>query len=136
MDNGISGSTAGAGNEPPVFEEEFQALAEMIGFDMPEVMVDLLDTYVEESAGLVGTLLTLGRTDPGSPEVMRAARSLKSSSASIGALPLSVLCADMESHLRGLLDDLNMERQIVLIESEYERVRADLAIRRENLLNT
>lgn len=117
MDSGTRDPRNSADDPPPVYEDEFQALAEMIGYDMPEVMVDLLDTYMEESATLLESIRTLGRTDPESQVVMRAAHSLKSSSASIGAMPLSALCADMESYLRGSGDDLDMEAQIVAIEA-------------------
>ncbi|MEX1019448.1 MAG: Hpt domain-containing protein [Litorilinea sp.] len=119
-----------------MYETEFQALVEMIGYDMPEVIVDLLDTYLEESAGLVEVIRTEGRTDLSSQSLMRAAHSLKSSSASVGAMPLSVLCGDLENHLRGIGDAIDVEAQIVRIDNEYGRVSQDLAVRRETLLNT
>lgn len=136
MESGMRKSSESAGDPPPIYEEEFEALAEMIGFDMPEVMVDLLDTYIEESNGLVETIRTLGRTDLGSQALLRAAHSLKSSSASVGAMPLSVLCADLENHLRGIGDELDVEDQIQRIDYEYGRVSTELAARRETLLNT
>lgn len=136
MDSGMRNPSESAGDPPPIYEEEFEALAEMIGFDMPEVMVDLLDTYIEEPNGLVETIRTLGRTDLASPALMRAAHSLKSSSASVGAMPLSALCADLENYLRGIGDELDVETQIQRIDYEYGRVTKELAVRREALLNT
>lgn len=136
MDSGMSRAQGSGGEPPPVYEDEFQALAEMIGYDMPEVMVDLLDTYLEESSGLVNTIRVEGRTDPTSQTLMRAAHSLKSSSASVGAMPLSALCADLESHLRGIGEEIDVEMQVGKIEYEYGRVQQDLAVRREQLMNT
>jgi HPt (histidine-containing phosphotransfer) domain-containing protein len=52
---------------------------------------------------------------------------LKSSSASIGAMRLSRLCADLESHLRGSLPGLDVHGQVQQIEYEFERVQSALA---------
>jgi HPt (histidine-containing phosphotransfer) domain-containing protein len=102
---------------------------------MPELMVDLLDTYIEESSTLVESISTLGRTDLSSQTLMRAAHSLKSTSASVGAMALSSLCADLENFLRGIGGDLDVETHIRRIEHEHERANADLAVRRDTLLN-
>jgi hypothetical protein len=62
----------------------------------------------------------------GNREALRhAAHTLKSSSASVGALQLSVLCADVESHLReGRTDGL--EGKLDAMAAEGERVLAAL----------
>jgi HPt (histidine-containing phosphotransfer) domain-containing protein len=119
-------SGPGDGNSPAISDAEFQALVEMIGADMPEVLIDLLDTYLEESAGLVNAIRN--GTDQGDlASVLRPAHSLKSSSASIGAMRLSKLCSDLESHLRGSLAGLDVLGQVQAIEDEFGRVQSALA---------
>ena len=107
-------------------------MIEMVGPDMPDVLVDLLDTYLEESAGLVSTIRQGADTgDLGS--VLRPAHSLKSSSASIGAMKLSKLCADLEAHLRGSYPDLNLLEQVQQIEIEFERVAAAVNVEKDKI---
>ena len=127
---------AGSGGEsrPAISEAEFQALVEMVGPEMPEVLVDLLDTYLEESAGLVQTIGEGTRAGDLST-VLRPAHSLKSSSASLGAMRLSRLCADLEAHLRGSLPGLDVPAQVQQIESEFARVQLALAEEKAKLSN-
>jgi HPt (histidine-containing phosphotransfer) domain-containing protein len=130
-----SNETGGGESLPPISEAEFQALAEMIGADMPEVLIDLLDTYIEESSGLVNTMTAaLGQEQ--SESMMRAAHSLKSSSASIGAMRLSDLCAALEAHLRNTGAPVDVPVQVRKIAEEFERVREALEQHKEQLLST
>jgi HPt (histidine-containing phosphotransfer) domain-containing protein len=114
------------GNPPAISETEFQALVDMVGADMPEVLIDLLDTYLDESAGLVAAIQS-GQSSGDTASMLRPAHSLKSSSASIGAMRLSRFCADLESHLRGNLPGLDVPAQVVQIAHEFGRVKAALA---------
>jgi HPt (histidine-containing phosphotransfer) domain-containing protein len=117
------------GKPPALSESEFQALVEMVGPDSPEVLVDLLDTYIDESSGLVAAI----ESALGSGELqsaLRPAHSLKSSSASIGALTLSRLCADLEAHLRGGMPGLNVPEQVLKITDEFARVSDALLVER------
>jgi HPt (histidine-containing phosphotransfer) domain-containing protein len=123
--NTFQDSEMSAGNSPAISEAEFRALVEMVGADMPDVLVDLLDTYLDESAGLVG-VITDGARKGDFSSILRPAHSLKSSSASMGAIRLSKLCADLESHLRGSLPGLNVPVQIQQIENEFARVQSAL----------
>jgi HPt (histidine-containing phosphotransfer) domain-containing protein len=125
--NTFQNSEMNAGNSPAISEAEFRALVEMVGADMPDVLVDLLDTYLDESAGLVD-VITDGARKGDFNSILRPAHSLKSSSASIGAIRLSKLCADLESHLRGSLPGLNVPMQIQQIENEFARVQSALAM--------
>ena len=119
---------------PAISEAEFQALVEMVGPEMPEVLVDLLDTYLEESAELVRAIRV--GTDAGDLDsILRPAHSLKSSSASLGAMRLSKLCADLEAHLRGSLPGLDVPAQAQLIENEFGRVQLALADEKVKLRN-
>lgn len=104
----------------------------MVGPEMPEVLVDLVDTYLEESSGLVNAI-RVGNAKGDLGSMLRPAHSLKSSSASIGAMKLSRLCADLEAHLRGSLADLDVLRQVQQIEHEFTRVVAALAVEKNKL---
>ncbi len=126
-------SGPGDGNTPAISDTEFQALVEMVGPDMPEVLVDLLDTYLEESAGLVSAI-SEGISQGDLASALRPAHSLKSSSASIGAMRLSRLCADLESHLRGSLPGLDVLEQVQQIEDEFVRVQSALVEEKAKLV--
>jgi HPt (histidine-containing phosphotransfer) domain-containing protein len=120
------------GSSPAISEAEFRALVEMVGTEMPEVLVDLLDTYIEESSGLVSAIqegIQSGDLD----QVLRPAHSLKSSSASIGAMRLSKLSADLETHLRGSLPGLDVIAQGQQIVAEFVRVQSALAVEKAKL---
>ena len=130
--NSFQNPGANDGNSPAISDAEFQSLVEMVGADMPEVLVDLLDTYIEESTGLVQSVSN-GVATGDLESVLRPAHSLKSSSASIGAMQLSKLCADLEAHLRGSLLDLDVPRQAGKIVSEFERVHSALIVEKAKL---
>jgi HPt (histidine-containing phosphotransfer) domain-containing protein len=121
----FQGSGESRGKTPAISEAEFQALVEMVGADMPEVVVDSLDTYLQESAGLVEEIRS-GERAGDFKSMLRPAHSLKSSSASIGAIQLSKLCTDLESHLRGSLPGLDIPTQVQRIEDEFARVEVEL----------
>lgn len=121
-DQSFHSSGSNEANTPAISETEFQALVDMVGPDTPEVLVDLLDTYLEESSGLVSAIRA-GELQGDLGSILRPSHSLKSSSASIGAIRLSKLCADLESHLRGSLPDLDVSGQVQKIESEFARVQ-------------
>jgi HPt (histidine-containing phosphotransfer) domain-containing protein len=92
---------------------------------MPEVIVDLLDTYLEESAGLIATMqeaVLQGNT----AAILRPAHSLKSSSASVGAMRLSRLAAELETFLRGSSAPMDVPAQVTAIAQEFALVRAAL----------
>jgi HPt (histidine-containing phosphotransfer) domain-containing protein len=124
---------SGEGNTPAISAEEFQALVEMVGPDAPDVLVDLLDTYLVESSGLVNAIRE-GASSGDLASALRPAHSLKSSSTSIGALRLSKLCADLESHLRGNLPGLDVNGQVRMIENEFVRVQSALDVEKAKLL--
>jgi CheY-like chemotaxis protein len=73
--------------------------ATTVGGDDPSFMADLIVSYLESADQLVANILTaLGQHDW--PTLQRAAHTLKSSSASVSADQLSVLCRDLEAALR------------------------------------
>jgi HPt (histidine-containing phosphotransfer) domain-containing protein len=127
--------TGDTSSESPISQEAFHALAEMIGLDMPEVLADLIETYLTEAGGLVEAMLTAHAAGDRAA-LVRPAHSLKSSSASIGATRLSRLCADLEAHLRGAPTPLDVPRQVAAIAAEYKVAAVALAQERDHLLNT
>jgi HPt (histidine-containing phosphotransfer) domain-containing protein len=121
--------------EGPISAHEFATLIEMIGGDAPEVVVDLLDTFLDESVKLVNTIVDAHAAGD-QATMLRPAHSLKSSSASVGAIRLSLLCADLESYLRGSSYSLEMDKQVAAIQAEFALVQAALEVEIEQLLNT
>ena len=81
---------------PAIDPAALQAVVEMIGADEPAVIVDLIDTFLMDSAKQVeemGQSLATGDIKT----LHRAAHSMKSSSATFGAMQLSSLCFDWNS---------------------------------------
>jgi len=128
----LQSSETSEGDSPAISQTEFQSLVEMVGPEMPDVLLDLLNTYLEESAGLVGAIQN-GFDQGDLSSMLRPAHSLKSSSASIGAVRLSRLCADLEAHLRGSLPGLDVPKQVLQIAGEFARVQRGLATEKAKL---
>ena len=110
---------------PAIDADGFALLVEMIGLDMPEIVVEILDTYCEEAAHLVESIVDAAATG-NLEEMLRPVHSLKSSSASVGALRLSAICAELEQHLRGFGPEVNVDQHVRQIAEEYARARAEL----------
>ena len=129
------------GEGAAISAKEFQGLVEMIGADVPEVVVDLLDTYLEESAGLIA-MMQESVQQRNLAAILRSTHNLKSSSASVGAMRLSRLAADLEMFLRGAGVPMNVPgnvpggvpAQVVAIAQEFELVRAALEEEKAQLL--
>ncbi len=84
---------------PPIDPATFANLLEMTGDD-DAFVDDLVDTYLEEGAGLVDALRAAaagGSVD----DLVRPAHSLKSSSQNVGATGLADLCRGLEEAARG-----------------------------------
>ena len=117
---------------PAISPKEFQALSEMVGQDMPEILADILETYLIEAKDLMASVATL-KVAENSVETVRAVHSLKSSSASLGAMRLSDLCAELENYSRGLGGDLDVVQQVDEIQAEFARVCMVLEAEKERL---
>jgi|SRR6266851_5222114 len=91
-------------------------------------LAELIDTYFEDSATLLPAMrqaLSAGSAE----QLRRAAHSLKSNSASLGALGLAVLCRELEEQGRaGALG--GAEQRLAQVEAEYEHVRHALQAER------
>ena len=99
-------------------------LGESLGGDL-SFLSELVETYLEDSTGLVAAMdaaLEAGDAE----RLCRTAHSLKSSSATIGALRLSALSRELELSARsGQLT--GAAERISLITAEFEAVRRGLA---------
>ncbi len=106
--------------QSPINRKVLAQFMEMLGEDAPE----LIDTFMEDATRLLGEMGAA--VEQGDAEKLeRAAHALKGSSATLGAVPLSALCQELESMGRaGGLD--GAAEGLAQAEAEYERVRAAL----------
>jgi len=123
-----------AGNEPhwPALDQGvFQSIVEMIGVDDPGVMVDLIDTFLEDSVKQVDELDRSLASDD-FKTLHRMAHSMKSSSATFGAMYLSELCQSLELSAKDRCADstcgskvkaIRLEHAIVVDALQVERTR-------------
>ena len=97
--------------------EEFRAM-------MGEVASELIGLFLEDTPRLLADLReTVAHGD--AEGLQRAAHTLKSSSASLGAMGLSALCQELEVMRRaGTLE--GAAEKVARVEAEYERVKATL----------
>ncbi len=115
----------------------FQELREMLSND--EVLVELLDRYLEESPMLLQTLAE-AVTRREAAAWQQSAHTLKSTSALVGAKSLSQLCQELEAISltacsantpNGSL--ANWAAMVSQVEAEYEKVQTALLQRRQHL---
>jgi HPt (histidine-containing phosphotransfer) domain-containing protein len=93
----------------------------------PDVVAMVIDEFRSESREL---LRTMARSQAGgdAKELHRAAHSLKSSNAYLGARRLSSVCAELEGLAKtGMTPGAATQRHVTQAEEEYERVLAALA---------
>jgi HPt (histidine-containing phosphotransfer) domain-containing protein len=95
-----------------------------MGANADQFLIQLIDVYVEETPLLIQAMDTaVAQTDAAA--MQKAAHTLKSSSASLGAITLSKLCEQLER--LGYSQTTTQAREIVAqVESEYERVKSAL----------
>ena len=122
-------TSVGARQEPVLQPNALDAIVEMIGLDDPEVIVDLLDTFLTDSQRQVEEMhQTLASGD--FKTLHRAAHSMKSSSATFGALALSKLCQQLEQSAKEQCADGLCGEQIERVAAEHLLVVAALEAER------
>ncbi len=96
------------------------ALYTLVGSDMPDIAEELITTYLDDSTTLTNSLkLAVENNDP--TQLEQAAHSLKSSSASLGAIRLADMCKQLEKQGRAAdMTDVPILVQAVL--DEYQQV--------------
>jgi len=122
-----------AGGVPPpaVDPSVLAALFGALGARAPIAEARIIDTYLAELPRLVAQLQgAVGRGDRDS--LHRAAHTLKSSSANMGALRLSQLCADLEARSRDAFPD-DAAARTSHIAGEHVRVERVFTARRQQL---
>lgn len=125
-------SNIGANAPAPVDIDALQELKETVADNIPEIMVDLIDTFIEDSGKHLQDLVDDFATGKYAKLEIRA-HSLKSSAATFGAQSLADKFARMERLLReGKVD----EAQTLLepVQKEFAEVVAFLEEERAKLL--
>jgi PAS domain S-box-containing protein len=95
-----------------------------IGGEDADFLMELIDSYLENSQSLIQDLQN-SYVKQDFAAMLRAAHSLKSSSAMVGADDLSSLCRDLEANLRHQ-NYQNLEPQTHTILEEYAIVKSEL----------
>ena len=129
MDNPIGASER---QEPVLTPNALDAIIEMIGIDDPEVVLDLIDTFLADSQRQVDEM----RNSMASGDfktLHRAAHSMKSSSATFGAMVLSRYCQGLEQSARNDCVDGACQEQIDSVAAEHTLVVAALQEQRARI---
>ncbi len=116
---------AGAGPEPAPIDREALEIIRSLGSEEEDLLGQVVGLYREQAPlHLAGMSESLASGDP--QGLFRAAHTLKSSSANLGALKLSELCLELEN--RGRNNQLQgAEGVLEALRDEYARVEAALA---------
>jgi PAS domain S-box-containing protein len=109
---------------PPIDAGAIRALQNMVGEDDPELLKLVIDSYLADLPRLLQDIRTAVELSD-APALEFSAHTLKSSSATLGAVPLADLCKLLETRGRtGSLKEAAM--MVEPLEAECERVREAL----------
>jgi PAS domain S-box-containing protein len=101
-----------------------QSLKDMVGDDDPAIMIDLIDSYLTDAPPLLATIYQAVEQGD-AKNLYMAAHTLKSTSATLGALQLANLCRQLETMGRtSIMTDSSAV--IVQLSLEYDKVKAAL----------
>jgi len=109
------------GDAPAIVPNALESVIEMVGGDEPEIIVELIDTYLEDSAHQIvqmAPMLAAGDW----VTLRRIAHSMKSSSATFGGLVLSKMCEALEHNAKDNGIHGDAAAQVSAIEREHVRV--------------
>ncbi len=110
--------------EPAIDKDVLNALRDLQMPGKPNILKRVITAYISSSDPLIFELKAAGKVkDPDS--IQKAAHSLKSSSANVGALNLSQMCLELEMNCRNNTLE-NEETLIAGIDAEYAQVSAAL----------
>ncbi|MCY4472941.1 MAG: Hpt domain-containing protein [Kistimonas sp.] len=101
------------------------ALVDMLGDEGQETVLELIGLYKEDSPAQMRTMRT-ALADLDAEAFRRAAHSLKSSSASVGAEGLQALCQQLEEN--GQQGDLGPETDALLTQAETVLAEVESAL--------
>ncbi|HEY9744175.1 MAG TPA: response regulator, partial [Coleofasciculaceae cyanobacterium] len=109
--------------------KELEAFLEMVGEKADEILVEMIDCYLEDAPKLLQAIAqAFDRGD--AITLRRAAHTLKSSSATFGAKDLSHLCRQLELSSQTGTPECEVDK-LPQLEAEYKRVEAALRVERE-----
>ncbi|MEM7536050.1 MAG: Hpt domain-containing protein [Chloroflexota bacterium] len=110
-----------------ISQQAFDDLLEMVGPDEPELLLELLDTFLEDSTEAVQKMPdVLANNDL--MLLQRMVHSLKSTSATFGALYLAELCEIAESALRDERTDVDYPQLVEEIRLAHTRAHEALIV--------
>ncbi len=114
-------------SEPTLDADAFERLLDITGGDL-EFLDELVDTYLSDATEQLAALRQAA-ADGDAAGVVRPAHTLKSSSASVGAMALSEQCRSLEADGRsGVIEDLHA--RVAACEQTFADVRDALAAAR------
>ncbi len=109
--------------EPSVDDSAIDQFIAMAGAEGPELARELIDIYLRDTATKLDSLHTAIKHND-ADTLRMLAHTLKSSSAQVGAIRLSALCADIETLVQsGASMFSEISEVLTRAEAEYQRVR-------------
>jgi len=106
-----------------------KAIARILLIADRDFVVEMIDTFLDDAEKFMVQMQTA--LDGGDPDVLHhATHSLKSISASMGAVRLSSICKQLELQARHQKQSIDRE-QLHCIQAEYQRVRDSLSFYRQ-----
>lgn len=105
--------------------DAIEAMADFIGTDDPEILLDVVNTFLSDAEQNIGRMQS-SLIDGNDALLYRAAHSLKSSSAIVGAEELSALAERLEMAMRKKTDEIDPKTTVELIVSAMHKVEAEL----------
>ena len=112
-------------DKPAIDHSKLQALSDMFGDDAASVMVEVIDSYLEDAPKLLQSM----RNSADAVDTLalgHAAHTLKSTSGTLGAIALSGLCKEVEAIAKNGQFNPAALALVSQIEAEYQRVKAAL----------
>jgi HPt (histidine-containing phosphotransfer) domain-containing protein len=117
--------------DAPVIDRDIlQAIVDIFGSDDPTAILDLLDTFLVESAKQHDEMKTALASGDW-VLLHRMAHSLKSSSATFGAMRLSEISAYIEQSSKAQCVDMDCRALIAMLSREHELACNQLRLERE-----
>jgi signal transduction histidine kinase/CheY-like chemotaxis protein len=114
-----------AGQESPLNQKALDAIRALQREGAPSILNKIVGLYLDSAPELIRQMNAAAeRSD--APAMQKAAHSLKSSSANVGALQLSALCSELEMMARANNTD-GVAQKVRALEAEFERVIHALA---------
>ncbi len=105
--------------------DSIAALADFIGTDEPEILLDVIETFLSDAHQNIGRMHT-ALIDGNDTLLFRAAHSLKSSSAIVGAEELSILSEQLEFVMRKQNGGVDRAATVELIAAAMQKVEVEL----------